>query len=229
MIFHDDSDPQTCFLQMHLGGDRNFCYLIGDVRSGDAAAVDPGFQAARFADAASERGLQIKRILITHGHSDHADKAGALAKITGATVYAGKEEKVPKASILSDGELLMLGDKPILAYHTPGHTPGHMCYLFGKRLLTGDLLFCGKVGGTGSHFPGSSAQAEWDSLQRILRLPDDVRIFPGHDYYGGKGIMRHSTIGYEKRHNPFLLCESYEAFLHLKETWDSYKAEHGIR
>ena len=199
MIVYEDSDNQACFLQMHLGGDRNFCYLLGDIESKEAAAVDPGFRAARFASAASDRGLQIARILLTHGHSDHADKAAELSRITGAPVYAGGGEDVPGAVVLNDGELLALGRKAILAFHTPGHTPGHMCYLFGKKLITGDLLFCGKVGGTGSHFPGSSAEAEWESLRRIMKLPDDVEIFPGHDYYGGKGRMPHSTIGYERR------------------------------
>jgi glyoxylase-like metal-dependent hydrolase (beta-lactamase superfamily II) len=229
MIVHEYSDKQTCFLQLHLGGDRNFCYLLGDIKSGDAAAVDPGFKAGQFAAAATDRGLRIKWILITHGHSDHADKAGELARITGATVHARKEENVPDAVALSNGELLALGGKAILAYHTPGHTAGHMCYLFDKKLMTGDLLFCGKVGGTGPYFPGSSPKAEWESLQRIMLLPDDVQVFPGHDYYGGKGSMQHSTVGYEKQHNPFLLCKDFEAFCHLKDTWDAFKAEHGIR
>jgi len=229
MIVYEDSDDRMHFLQLHLGGDRNFCYLLGDRRSGDAAAVDPGFRADRFASAASQRGLKIRMILITHSHSDHAARAGKLAQLTGATVYAGKEEKVPGAVAVSDGDSLSLGRLSVRAYHTPGHSPGHVCYLFRKNLVTGDLLFCGKVGGTGRNFPGSSPKEEWVSLQRITSLPGDILIFPGHDYYGGKGLMQHSTLGYEKEHNPFLLCESFEAFLHLKETWDTYKAEHGIR
>ena len=229
MVIYEHSDSDICFLQLHLGGDRNFCYLLGDRTSGTAAAIDPGFAADRFAAAATERGLEIRLILVTHAHSDHVGQASRLVKLTKAKLYAGKEEGMPKAMIVSDGDELALGKKTILAFHTPGHSPGHTCYRFADRLITGDLLFCGKVGGTGRHFPGSSPQAEWSSLQRILSLPDDIAVFPGHDYYGGEGKMPHSTIGFERQHNPFLLCRSFEAFCHLKDNWESYKAEHGIR
>lgn len=229
MVIHEYSDDHIHFLQLHLGGDRNFCYLLGDRRSKTAAAVDPGFAAAKFAAEAAERNLEIRLILITHAHSDHMGAADKLARLTGASRCAAKEEDIPGCVIVNDGDQLVLGEKRISAYHTPGHSPGHTCYLFEKRLITGDLLFCGKVGGTGPNFPGSSAEAEWHSLRRIAGLNEAICVFPGHDYYGGKGTRTHSTIGYEKRHNPFLLCESFEAFSHLKDNWESYKAEHGIR
>ena len=229
MIIYEYSDDHILFLQLHLGGDRNFCYLLGDRRSRSAAAVDPGFAARQFAAAATERNLEIRLILITHAHSDHVGAADELARLTGASLCAATEENIPDSAGVNDGDQLILGEKRIRAYHTPGHSPGHTCYLFEKRLITGDLLFCGKVGGTGSHFPGSSTEAEWHSLQRIATLDEEICVFPGHDYYGGKGTKSNSTIGYEKRNNPFLLCENFEAFCHLKNSWESYKIEHGIR
>jgi hydroxyacylglutathione hydrolase len=229
MVIYEYSDDRICFMQLHLGGDRNFCYLLGDRGRGVAAAVDPGFRADQFAGAAADRHLEIKLILITHAHSDHVAQAETLVKLTKATLHAGKEEKVPNSATVTDGETIALGETSIRAYQTPGHSPGHFCYLFENRLITGDLLFCGKVGGTGRHFPGSSPETEWKSLQRIISLPDEIEVFPGHDYYGGLGKMPHSTIGYEKQHNPFLRCKNLEDFCHLKDNWESYKAEHGIR
>ena len=236
VLFMEDSglpyeytDGTICFLQLHLGGDRNFSYLIGDCPSGEAAAVDPGYAAGRFNGEAERRGLRIKYILITHGHDDHMAAAGELALMTGATLYAGEDEGVRNALGLSDGDRLALGNRLVSVLATAGHTVGHVCYLFENRLMTGDLLFCGKVGGTGAYFPGSSARQEWDSLQKIMELPDPVMIFPGHDYYGGEGAMPHSTIGYERKNNPFLLCKNFEEFHNLKENWAAYKSEHGIR
>lgn len=229
MIIYEYSDDCICFLQLHLGGDRNFCYLLGDRQSNVAAAVDPGFGAARFAEAAKERDLKIEKILVTHAHSDHVGEAKKLMQLTNAVLYAGKEENLSNAVTINDGEPLNVGQCTITPYHTPGHSPGHFCYLFGDKLITGDLLFCGKVGGTGDYFPGSSPEAEWNSLQRIMDMPDEINIFPGHDYYGGQGGMTQSTIGYEKQHNPFLLCKDFDSFFQLKANWESYKAEHGIR
>ena len=229
MIIYEHSDSRVCFLQLHLGGDRNFCYLLGDRQNKSAAAVDPGFGAVRFAEVAVERDFEIKKILITHAHSDHIGEAEKLMQLTNATLYAGKEEKVPNATAVRDGDRLALGQCTIIPYHTPGHSPGHFCYLFEDNLIAGDLLFCGKVGGTGSYFPGSSPEEEWNSLQTIMTMPDGIRVFPGHDYYGGQGSMTHSTIGHEKQHNPFLLCKDFDSFCQLKANWESYKAEHGIR
>jgi glyoxylase-like metal-dependent hydrolase (beta-lactamase superfamily II) len=229
MILNDHSDAVVNFLQIHLGGDRNFCYLLGDRATGEAAAVDPAFEPERMAELAAQRGLRIRHILITHGHSDHAAGAGALADATGATIHAGRGDRVPAAEPVGEGDVFALGDRRVLAFDTPGHTRGHVCYLFEGRLLTGDLLFCGKVGGTGPGFTGSSAQEEWESLHRLLTLPDETLVFPGHDYWGGAGERPHSTIGYERDHNPFLLCADFATFTALKESWPAYKKEHGLR
>lgn len=229
MVLNDHTDSEVHFLQLHLGGDRNFSYLLGDVRTGEAAAVDPGFRPDRIAEIAHDRGLRIRHVLITHGHPDHAGGAAELATLTGAGIRAGRQERVAGAQPLEEGDVVHLGARRLLAFHLPGHSPGHFCFLFEGRLLTGDLLFCGKVGGTGPGFPGSSDDAEWNSLHRLLTLPEETLVFPGHDYYGGPGTMPHSSIGHEREHNPFLLCPDLAAFRALKADWAEYKRRHGIR
>ena len=228
-MIHDHSRGNIRFLQIHLGGDRNFCYLIGDVDSGEAAAVDPGFAPERFREIAEDEGLNISTILITHGHSDHTGGADRLKALTGAVMYGGAEDDIPGAEPLADGQVIPLGGLAISALATPGHSPGHFCYLCEGLLITGDILFCGKVGGTGSFFPGSSARQEFASLHGLLQLPPDTLVFPGHDYYGGQGQRPHSTIGFEKDHNPVLTAVDFDAFRHLKDNWAQYKKEHGIR
>ena len=215
--------------QIHLGGDRNFCYLLGDAQTGEAAAVDPGFEPAQMHQLAIAAGLTIKHILVTHGHPDHIGGVAELVALTGAEVHAGAADNVLGATPIGDGETILLGRREVQALATPGHSPGHTCYLFAGHLITGDILFCGKVGGTGDYFKGSSARQEYDSLQRLLQLPAETTVLPGHDYYGGEGTMPHSSIGYEKDHNPFLTAGSFEGFCHLKDNWAAYKLEHKIR
>ena len=228
-MIHDHSAAHIRFLQIHLGGDRNFCYLLGDPESGEAAAVDPGFEPEKFLEIIETEGLVLRCILITHGHSDHTGGAKTLQDLTGAVMYAGREEQVPAAEPLTDGQVIRLGQLEITALASPGHSPGHFCFLCEKRLVTGDILFCGKVGGTGSFFPGSSARQEYESLHSLMSLPEDTLVFPGHDYYGGPGQRPHSTIGFEKENNPFLTAENFEAFCHLKDNWAAYKKEHNLR
>ena len=227
-MINDLSTDRTACLQLHLGGDRNFQYLLGSRADGRVAAVDPGFAPDRLHGTAETRGLKIEVILVTHGHADHTGGVTRLADLTGAPVLAGRAAGVPGARAVVDGETIPFGNFAITALHTPGHAPDHVCYLGGGYLATGDLLFCGKVGGTGPPFPGSSAEQEWASLQRVLQLPDATIVLPGHDYYGGAGTMTHSTIGHERAHNPFLAGD-FAAFCELKENWAAYKKEHGIR
>jgi hydroxyacylglutathione hydrolase len=219
----------TTFLQLQLGGDRNYCYVIGEAGGGLAAAIDPGHDPDRLFAIAAKSRLQIAEILVTHGHGDHVGGVARLAELTGAGVWAGAGECLSGAQPLADHQSIPIGQLTIEALSTPGHTRDHYCFLAGDRLFTGDLLFCGKVGGTGASFPGSSVEQEWVSLRRICELPGAIRVYPGHDYYGGPGEMPFSTVGHERLHNPFLMCEDFAAFVHLKENWAAYKKEHGLR
>ncbi len=173
MHLNDHSTETMTLLQIHLGGDRNWQYLLADPATGAAAAVDPGHEPDQLFDLARERGLDIQQILVTHGHGDHVGGVARLAELTGAPVRAGTGASAPGAAAVTDSEAITVGSLAITALLTPGHAPDHVCFRCDDALITGDLLFCGKVGGTGSYFPGSSAAEEWSSLERILLLPDD--------------------------------------------------------
>ncbi len=224
----DHSTPTLTLLQAHLGGDRNWQYILADP-TGEACLVDPGHDPDGLLALLAERDLRPAAILVTHGHADHIGALEAVATRTGAAVHAGDATVFPGARAVADGEVIAVGKLRVEALLTPGHAPDHVCYRCEDALISGDLLFCGKVGGTGPYFTGSSAAQEWDSLQRLLQLPDAVRVFPGHDYFGGEGEMTASTIGHERQHNPFLQCADLAAFEDLKANWAAYKQEHGIR
>ena len=123
---------------------------------------------------------------------------------------------------MEGGAIFPVGDLSLRILHTPGHTPDSICLLVEDALFTGDTLFVGKVGGTDL---GEGAKQEYGSLHEVLmKLPDDTRVFPGHDV----GIASESTIGQERETNPFLLRPDLESFLDLKRHWAEYKKEHGI-
>jgi len=209
------------FEQISVGGDRNFAYLIGDEPSRRGAVVDPAYRPEAVLGQAAEHRLEIVYLINTHGHYDHADGNEAVLAATGARLLAGGVGGV------SDGGKVSLGSVELTFLHTPGHTPDSICLLATEpgrppKLVTGDTLFVGKVGGTGF---GDDARQQYESFHRkLLLLPDETEVWPGHDV----GVAPSSTIGHEKKTNPFLLQETLEAFVGLKRNWLAYKRRHGI-
>ena len=211
------------FQQIAVGGDRNFAYLVADKQSGKALLVDPAYNRKKVLSLLAQHNLHLIYVVNTHGHYDHSQLSHEIAEDTGAQVVAHKFSAAPGDLAVDDGHVLELGALKIKILHTPGHTSDCICLLVGHKLITGDTLFVAKVGGTDSD---SKARAEYDSLfGKLLKLPDQTEVWPGHDY----GIRPTSTIGAERRGNPFLLCPSFEAFLDLKQNWAKYKREHGIK
>ena len=211
------------FEQIRLGGDRNFGYLIGDRTTGVAAAVDPAFCPEMVLERAEAQKLTVELILNTHGHSDHVNGNAWLKEKTGAPVLAYRDANPDIA--LDDGEEFAIGSIEVKTYFVPGHADDHLLFhLKHQRVaITGDLIFVGKIGGTGTE---EDARTEYESLQRMLAtLPDDTTIWPGHDY----GCRPSSTIALEKETNPFLLAQDFEAFLALKANWAAYKANMGLK
>jgi glyoxylase-like metal-dependent hydrolase (beta-lactamase superfamily II) len=210
------------FEQIDAGGDRNFSYLIGDEASRLCAVVDPGYDTSKLEARVQELGLKVAYILNTHTHHDHTAGNDVFHK-GDVKLAAYKEARVNPDLKLDHGSVVELGEQRIEILYTPGHYLDSICILVSGKLMTGDTLFVGCIGGSSSQ--GSSSEKQFDSLfNTILKLDDSVEVYPGHDY----GAQPWSTIGHEREHNPFLIRTHFPDFMWLKENWDSYKAEHGI-
>jgi glyoxylase-like metal-dependent hydrolase (beta-lactamase superfamily II) len=211
------------FEQIRSGGDRNLGYVLGDRESRVGVLIDPSYSPEAFVERAQAQSLSITHVINTHSHPDHTNGNERALALTGAALAAHPmlHPNVP----LEDGATLSVGQLRLTAHHVPGHCPDHLVLYESvhRLLITGDLLFVGKVGGTQND---SDARTEWRSLQRLLTLvPDETTVWPGHDY----GARPSSTIGLEKTTNPFLLCDDEAAFLRLKAEWPQVKQRLGLK
>lgn len=198
------------FEQVKISGGDNFLYLIGDESSKEAAVIDPAGAVAQIEKLLKDHGLRLKYIVNTHGHSDHTAGNSRLASDTGAKIAAHANSSVQKDISLQDGDVLTVGRIPLKVLHTPGHTPDSICVISDGSLLTGDTLFVGECGRT--DLPGGSAEQMYDSLfNKISRLSDDMKVYPGHDY----GPKPNSTVGFEKRNNYVLKPRTRAEFIHF--------------
>ncbi len=209
--------------QIRTGGDRNFAYLAVDEETRAAVVVDPSFDCEELLARIRAHSARVKYIVNTHSHADHIAGNATMKRETGAQVVMHSEAHARHDVSVDDGAELEIGKLRARIIHTPGHTPDSICVLVDGNLIAGDTLFVGKVGGTDF---GQGARTEYDSLHgKLMVLPDTTRVWPGHDY----GVKPDSTIGEEKRTNPFLLRKSFQDFLDLKENWLEYKRVHGIK
>jgi glyoxylase-like metal-dependent hydrolase (beta-lactamase superfamily II) len=214
--------------QMELGPMQNFVYFIGDPLARECVVVDPAWEIDTIVDTAQADGFAITGALVTHTHQDHVGGSlsdwGMSGRIPGvedllekvrAKVYVHKAEREFLTGFGSDlvkvdnHDTLQIGRLTLSFLHTPGHTPGSQCFLVDGRLVSGDTLFIGSCGRT--DLPGSDPSEMYYSLtQRLAALPDDTILLPGHNYGGPS-----STLGAEKRQNPFLRFASLGDFLRV--------------
>lgn len=184
--------------QLEIGDMDNFCYIIGCEATRKALVVDPGADVERIVAEAEKEELTIEIIVNTHAHADHTAGNTRLKTITGAAIILHKHDAsgYPQADVLlTDEKTLQLGDITFDVIQTPGHTPGGICLHAQGNLFTGDTLFVGDSGRT--DLPGGHRPTLGASIRRLMALPEDTVVWPGHDY----GPTPSSTIGWEKRHN----------------------------
>jgi glyoxylase-like metal-dependent hydrolase (beta-lactamase superfamily II) len=214
--------------QAEIGPMMNFVYLIGCQETREAGVVDPAWDAPAIMRMAQASNLNIRHILLTHGHPDHVNALEPLLEATDARVYIHKDEveymreaarsfgmstefmnrRSGNFQEVSDGHSISVGGLRIQCLHTPGHSPGSQCFLVENCLFSGDTLFvdaCGRV-----DLPGGEPEKMWWSLNQKLRgLDDNITVYPGHDYGGSPK----STIGEQKETNPYMNYDSVQKFL----------------
>lgn len=205
--------------QMRGGFMAVFCYLIDCERTKEALVIDPAGDEEEIAARIEQKGLDLKYIVNTHGHGDHTCGNAKMKALTGAKIIMhdldeqmfnsprghemarqwGFTPSPPADMTVTDGDEIVVGDVSLKVIHTPGHTPGGICFLSDGNLFTGDTLFVGGIGRT--DLPGASmAQIMKAIKERILSLPRETIVWPGHDY----GARPSSTIGHEMETNPWL-------------------------
>ncbi|QSR84652.1 MBL fold metallo-hydrolase [Methylacidimicrobium sp. B4] len=192
-----DPGPIPGFLAFHTAwsGMTVNAYLVWDLRTREAAAFDTGGDCDEMLGAIRDRGLQLRAIFLTHTHGDHIAALDRLKGETGARAYVGDQEPLPGAEPFAAGAEFSIGSLPIRTLLTNGHSPGGITYLVsgGPRLLAivGDSLFAGSMGGGNVSY----ADALRNNREKVLALPADTVICPGH------GPL--TSVAEEREHNPF--------------------------
>ena len=196
-----------------VGALENNCFIIADEQSKECFVVDPGDEPDRILDVVRENHFKVTYVICTHAHFDHVAAVSEIKKETGAKllihaddlpIYRNTKEQAiawgfdaddqPEPDgFVSEGDSLMVGGLRFEVLHTPGHSPGGICLYGHGILVTGDTLFAGSVGRT--DLVGGDTAALRKSFKRLMSLPADVKVLPGHG--------PESTIGREKLDNFF--------------------------
>lgn len=200
------------FRQLYDHQSSTYSYLLADGPGGEALLIDPVREhSAQYLQLIEQLGLRLLVAVDTHTHADHVTALGALRDASGCVTRMGEQTKAECVSErFRDGETLRIGGLRLRALYTPGHTDESYSLVMDDRVFTGDALL---IRGTGrTDFQNGDSHAAYDSLfNKLLKLPDDTLVYPGHDYKG----WTVSTIGEERRWNPRLQVRSAEEYAAL--------------
>ena len=199
------------FRQLFDSVSSTYSYVLASRRGGEALIIDPVLEKVdRYLKLMEELDLRLVKAVDTHLHADHITGLGALRDRTHCVTVMGEQSKVDVVSMrIADGDRLTIEGVSLDVLYTPGHTDDSYSFVHGDRVFTGDTLL---IRGTGrTDFQNGDPRAQWESLQRLLRLPDDTLVFPAHDYKGDTV----STIAEEKRFNPRLKVRDAEEYAAL--------------
>ncbi len=205
------------FRQLYHLGSGSYTYLIAARAGGEALIIDPVHeQVERYLTLLGELGLTLAKVVDTHVHADHVSGMGALRDRTKCVTVMGAEAPVDVVSMrVRDGDAIEIEGVRLRALHTPGHTIESYSFVMNDRVFTGDTLL---IRGTGrTDFQNGDPAAQYDSLfGKLLTLPDETLVYPGHDYKGDTV----STIGEERRFNPRLQVASADEYAALMNALD---------
>lgn len=177
------------------------CYVVGCEETKEAAVIDPGIESEAEANLIlgfiKQSGFRIKCIVNTHGHPDHISGNAVMKEATGAPIliHENSAERVNADRKLRDGDVIQVGNFKLVVLYTPGHTKDGISLLGDSVVFTGDSLFAGSIGRT-DFVSGSFEELIRSIKTKLMSLPDNFKVYPGHESF--------TTIGDEKRHNPFL-------------------------
>jgi glyoxylase-like metal-dependent hydrolase (beta-lactamase superfamily II) len=185
-------------------------YILGCAKDKVSVVIDPELDKADdYVGLATFLGAKILYAIDTHTHADHNSACKVMRERFGVKVIMHRATDAPYVDIrVEDGEEIRFGRQSLRAVHTPGHTQDAMCLLFTDRVFTGDTLLIGGCGRT--DLPGGNAEAQYQSLLKLKALPDDIRVYPGHDYREAV-----SSLGDEKQKNARMLIPTQDDFVHF--------------
>ncbi len=194
-----DDALEVVTVSAKFGGYPVNAYILVCKATNEAAIIDTAARPDIILQKIQEIGVKPTVILLTHAHNDHADGLPSLEDATGCQAYIHGDEPKPQSSQqlrpLKHGDVVSVGNLTVETLDTPGHTPGGCSFYTRSTAIVGDAIFAGSVGG-----PNISYRLELSSVQNhLLSLPDDVKLFPGHG--------PPTTVGEEKKHNPFFVSQ----------------------